>query len=130
MDDDIKAWGERAKSRGQNSIFFGFSTHSNMEECLLEGASLGWIDGIMMTYNYRLMHSDDMRRAVDACVRAGVGLTAMKTQGGGQVRTESETELRLAGRFLEKGFTDAQAKLKGRVAKPANIQCLLAHAKI
>jgi predicted aldo/keto reductase-like oxidoreductase len=111
MDDDIKAWGERAKREGKIR-FFGFSTHSNMEECLLEGASLGWIDGIMMTYNYRLMHSDDMRRAVDACVKAGIGLTAMKTQGGGQVRTDSETELKLAGRFIEKGFTDAQAKLK------------------
>ena len=111
MDDDIKAWVERAKRQGKIR-FFGFSTHSNMEECLLEGARLGWIDGIMMTYNYRLMHSDDMRRAVDACVRAGVGLTAMKTQGGGQVTTDSETELKLAGRFLEKGFTDAQAKLK------------------
>ena len=111
MDDDTKAWGERAKREGKIR-FFGFSTHSNMEECLLEGARLGWIDGIMMTYNYRLMHSDDMRGAVDACVKAGIGLTAMKTQGGGQVRTDSETELKLAGRFLEKGFNDAQAKLK------------------
>jgi hypothetical protein len=65
-----------------------------------------------MTYNYRLMHTDDMRHAVDACVKAGIGLTAMKTQGGGQVRSDSETELKLAGRFLQKGFTDAQAKLK------------------
>jgi predicted aldo/keto reductase-like oxidoreductase len=111
MDDDIKSWGERAKKEGKIR-FFGFSTHSNMEECLLKGARLGWIDGIMMTYNYRLMHSDDMRRAVAACVKAGIGLTAMKTQGGGQVRTDSETELKLAGRFLQKGFTDAQAKLK------------------
>jgi hypothetical protein len=111
MDDDTKAWVEKAKAAGKIR-FFGFSTHSNMEECLLEGARLGWIDGIMMTYNYRLMHSDDMRRAVDACVKAGIGLTAMKTQGGGQVRTDSETELKLAGRFIEKGFTDAQAKLK------------------
>jgi hypothetical protein len=119
MDDDIKAWGERAKKEGKIR-FFGFSTHSNMEECLLEGARLGWIDGIMMTYNYRLMHSDDMRRAVDACVKAGIGLTAMKTQGGGQIRTDSETELKLAGRFLQKGFTDAQAKLKA-VWKNTNI---------
>jgi predicted aldo/keto reductase-like oxidoreductase len=111
MDDDTKAWAEKAKAAGKIR-FFGFSTHSNMEECLLEGARLGWIDGIMMTYNYRLMHSNDMRRAVDACVKAGIGLTAMKTQGGGQVRTDSETELKLAGRFLEKGFNDAQAKLK------------------
>jgi predicted aldo/keto reductase-like oxidoreductase len=83
-----------------------------MEECLLGAAKLGWIDGIMMTYNYRLMHSDDMRRAVNACVKAGIGLTAMKTQGGGQVQTDSATELELAGRFLQKGFTDGQAKLK------------------
>jgi hypothetical protein len=111
MDEDTKAWAEEAKAAGKIR-FFGFSTHSNMEECLLEGAKLDWIDGIMMTYNYRLMHSDDMRRAVDACVNAGIGLTAMKTQGGGQVKTHSKTELDLAGRFLAKGFTDAQAKLK------------------
>jgi hypothetical protein len=53
-----------------------------------------------------------MKAAVRACVDAGIGLTAMKTQGGGQVRTESETELKLAGRFMERGFTDKQAKLK------------------
>jgi predicted aldo/keto reductase-like oxidoreductase len=106
-----KAWAEEAKAAGKIR-FFGFSTHRNMEECMLEAAKLGWIDGIMMTYNYRLMHSDDMRRAVDACVEAGIGLTAMKTQGGGQVRTNSETELELAGRFLKKGFTDGQARLK------------------
>jgi predicted aldo/keto reductase-like oxidoreductase len=111
MDDDIKNWSELAKKEGKIR-FFGFSTHSNMAECLLGAAGLGWIDGIMMTYNYRLMHSDDMRRAVDACVGAGIGLTAMKTQGGGQVQTDSATELELAGRFLQKGFTDGQAKLK------------------
>jgi predicted aldo/keto reductase-like oxidoreductase len=83
-----------------------------MAECMSGASKLGWIDGIMMRYNYRLMHSDDMRRAVDACTKAGIGLTAMKTQGGGQVKTDSETELKLAGRFMEKGFTDAQAKLK------------------
>jgi hypothetical protein len=66
----------------------------------------------MMSYNYRLMHTDDMQRATDACAVAGIGLTAMKSQGGGQVKTDSETELKLAGRFLQKGFTDAQAKLK------------------
>ena len=110
MDDDIKAWGEKAKSSGKIR-FIGFSTHSNMEECLLDAAGLGWIDGIMMTYNYRLMHTDDMRRAVDACAKAGIGLTAMKTQGGGQIRTNTESELELAGRFLKKGFTDGQAKL-------------------
>jgi hypothetical protein len=111
MDQETKAWAEKQKSAGKIR-FFGFSTHSNMEECLTGAAELGWIDGIMMTYNYRLMHADQMRQAVDACVNAGIGLTAMKTQGGGQVETDNETELELAGRFIKKGFTDAQAKLK------------------
>jgi predicted aldo/keto reductase-like oxidoreductase len=110
MDRDTKVWAEKQKSAGKIR-FFGFSTHSNMEECLLGAAGLGWIDGIMMTYNYRLMHKDRMKRAVDACVKAGIGLTAMKTQGGGQVKTNTETELKLAGRFMQKGFSDAQAKL-------------------
>ncbi|MFZ0240488.1 MAG: aldo/keto reductase [Desulfobacterales bacterium] len=111
MDGDIKAWGEKSKAAGKIR-FFGFSTHSNMEDCLLGAAKLDWIDGIMFSYNYRLMQSDRMQAAVEACTRAGIGLTAMKTQGGGSVRTETETELKLAGRFLEKGFTDGQAKLK------------------
>jgi len=111
LDDELKSWAEKKKAEGKIRLF-GFSTHSNMEECMLGASRLGWIDGIMMTYNYRLMHTDDMRRAVDACARAGIGLTAMKTQGGGQVRTDSESELELAGKFLEKGYSDAQAKLK------------------
>mgnify|MGYP000317234020 CR=1 FL=1 len=111
LDSQTRRWAKKARAK-RKIRFFGFSTHSNMQECLLEAAGLGWIDGIMITYNYRLMHSDAMRRAVDACVRAGIGLTAMKTQGGGQVQTDSETELELAGRFLQKGFTDGQAKLK------------------
>jgi len=119
LDDDIKSWAEKKKAEGKIRLF-GFSTHSNMEECMLGASKLGWIDGIMMRYNYRLMHNDEMRRAVDACTKAGIGLTAMKTQGGGQVKTNSETELKLAGRFVEKGFSDAQAKLMA-VWKNSNI---------
>jgi hypothetical protein len=111
MNGEMKTWAEKMKAAGKLR-FFGFSTHSNMEDCLLGAAKLGWIDGIMMTYNYRLMNSDKMKQALDACTAAGIGLTAMKTQGGGQVRSDSETELKLAGRFLQRGFTDKQAKLK------------------
>jgi predicted aldo/keto reductase-like oxidoreductase len=111
LDDQTASWAMDAKAQGKIRMF-GFSTHSNMAECLSQAAKLDWIDGIMMTYNYRLMHTDRMRRAVDACVQAGIGLTAMKTQGGGQVQTDTQLELKLAGRFLAKGYTDAQAKLK------------------
>ena len=117
MNDDVRAWGEKAKSQGKIR-FFGFSTHSNMAQCLLDASKLGWIDGIMMTYNYRLMHDEDMQAAVAACNRAGIGLTAMKTQGGGPVRTNSESEMQLAGKFLRKGYTDGQAKLKAVWEEP------------
>lgn len=92
--------------------FFGFSSHSNMEDCLLASAKAGWIDAAMFSYNFRLMQTQKMKDAVAACVGSGVGLIAMKTQGGGPVKKDSEAELKLAGRFLDRGFTDKQAKLK------------------
>ncbi len=106
-----RAWAEEAKKAGRIRLF-GFSTHSNMEACMLAAARLDWIDGIMMKYNYRLMHEPRMKAAVQACVAAGIGLTAMKTQGGGVVTAATESELRVAGHFLKKGYTGPQAKLK------------------
>ena len=122
LDDETKVWADKKKAQGKIR-FFGFSTHSNMEACMLGASKLGWIDGIMMRYNYRLMHTDEMKRAVEACAKTGIGLTAMKTQGGGQVTIDSDTELKLAGRFLQKGFTDAQAKLKAVWDNP-DISCI------
>lgn len=106
MDDETRRWAEKQKAAGKIRLF-GFSTHSNMEQCLLGASRLGWIDAIMTTYNFRLMHSDAMRRAVDACAEAGIGLTAMKTQGGGSIQGDGTAE-----RFLAEGFTAGQAKLK------------------
>ena len=111
MDSSMREWAAEQKAEGKIRLF-GFSTHSNMEQCLLDAARLDWIDGIMMTYNFRLMHEEKMKAAVKACVDAGIGLTAMKTQGGGAVDTATSRELELAGRFVKKGFTDKQAKLK------------------
>ncbi|MDD2903613.1 MAG: aldo/keto reductase [Syntrophales bacterium] len=107
----IREWAAAMKKAGKFK-FFGFSTHTDMENCLAGAAKLDWIDAVMMTYNFRLMHKPKMKAAVAACVKAGIGLVAMKTQGGGPVTCDSEAELKMAGRFLEKGFTDKQARLK------------------
>ncbi|UCD81435.1 MAG: aldo/keto reductase [Desulfobacterales bacterium] len=117
MTDEVKAWAEKAKGEGKIR-FFGFSAHKNMENSMLDAAKLGWIDGIMMSYNYRLMGKDKMKRAVDACVKAGIGLTAMKTQAAfsanfyAQIGSETDEALNMTERFLEKGYTAEQAKLK------------------
>ena len=114
MDREIRVWSEKKKAEG-TIRFIGFSSHSNMEECMMGAAKLGWIDGIMVTYNYRLMHTDKMKRAVEACVEAGIGLTAMKTQAGwswGNVGKKSKTAMQLIKAFSSRGFTEEQAKLK------------------
>ena len=110
MESGLKSWALNMKKAGKIKLF-GFSTHSNMEECLEGAAKLPWVDGIMFTYNYRLMHEPRMKDAVEACYRAGIGLTAMKTQGGGPIKSDSESEIKMAGRFIQKGFSDYQAKL-------------------
>ena len=118
LTDDVRRWAERAKADGKIRLF-GFSTHRNMQSCLQEAAKMEWIDAIMMTYNFRLMHDPEMQAAVAACQEAGIGLTAMKTQGGGQVETGSDEALALGGRFVERGFTPHQAKLKAVWDNPA-----------
>jgi uncharacterized protein len=117
LDKSVQKWAEKAKASGKIR-FFGFSTHTNMEGCLLEGAKLGYIDAIMASYNYRLMHSDKMKKAVDACIKAGIGLTAMKTQAPFMARfyatvgKENEIASNMTDQFVKKGFTEEQAKLK------------------
>jgi len=110
---EIKAWSEKMKSRGKIRLF-GFSTHSNMAKSLSHAATLGWIDGIMTTYNYRVMTTDEMQRAVDACHKAGIGLTAMKTQASSSwtyMGVESDASRALGKRFIDKGMTKEQARL-------------------
>jgi len=113
----VKAWAEKAKSKGKIR-FFGFSAHKNMESSMLAAAKLGWIDGIMISYNYRLMVKDKMKKAVDACVKAGIGLTAMKTQAAfsanfyASIGSETDEALKMTQSFLKKGYTAEQAKLK------------------
>jgi len=117
IDTGTRKWAEKAKSDGTIRLF-GFSTHSNMEKCLMDAAGLGWIDGIMLTYNYRVMGTDRMKQAVKACAEAGIGLTAMKTQARSawsafiDLGRESETATKLTEQLMKKGYTVEQARLK------------------
>jgi len=108
---EVKAWAEKMKA-AKKIRFFGFSTHSNMELCLTEAAKLGGIDVIMLTYNYRVLNTDAMKAAVDAATKAGIGLTAMKTQGKRQQGEATEAQAKLLAQFIGRGFTQEQACLK------------------
>jgi uncharacterized protein len=107
--DEYKTWAENMKKQGKFR-FFGYSTHKNMAASLAATAKLGWVDAILTTYNFRLMKDDEMQKAIDACYKAGIALTAMKTQKG--VKAETDEDKKLMEHFAAKGFTEGQAKIK------------------
>lgn len=106
---ELKEWAAEAKKRGVIKNV-GITTHRNMADCLNAAAKAGWIDAVMTSYNFRLMQRQDMQDAVEACNKSGVGLIAMKTIAEEQIKTQKDKEL--AGHFLERGFTQGQAKIK------------------
>ena len=112
LTNELRQWVKNAKK--QKLIrFFGFSTHKNMAQNLFAAAKLHWIDVIMTSYNFRLMQDEKMQAAVEACHKAGIGLIAMKTLGrrsGHKVETEEDKKL--VSQFLQRGFTEDQAKIK------------------
>lgn len=117
LGDPVREWAAQMKKAGKMR-FFGYSTHTNMEDCLLGSAKVDWIDVIMFSYNFRIMNTQKMKEAVAACVDAGIGLVAMKTQGSGPAASESEAEVKVVERFLQSGFSDKQAKLKVVLENP------------
>src|SRR5208283_4090997 len=113
----VKQWVSGLKRAGKIKLC-GFSTHENMESCLLGAAKADWIDAVMFAYSFRLMNGVKMKEAIAACADKGIGLVAMKTQGGRQAQTESEAEMQMVERFIERGFTDKQAKIKVVLENP------------
>ncbi len=116
LNEEIRAWVEKAK-KAKKIRFFGFSTHDNMAKCLTAAAKLGWIDAVMPSYNFRLMQDEKMQAAVEACHKAGIGLIAMKVTGQTVWKphrqdVETEEDKKLIRHFLQRGFTEAQAKIK------------------
>ncbi|MHC4222006.1 MAG: aldo/keto reductase, partial [Planctomycetota bacterium] len=116
LNDELKQWAASAKKRGLIR-YFGFSTHKNMAKCLMAASKLDWIDAIMTSYNFRLMENEpELVAAVDACHKAGIGLIAMKTQAGKPRKQhddkETEENKKFTSHFLEKGYTEGQAKIK------------------
>lgn len=99
-DPAVKSAFEALKKAGKVR-FAGLSCHDAMlPELLTAAAQCGWIDMVMIKFNFRDVggrdRTDDLNRAIDAAKKADLGMVAMKTQGG-------------AGNFPDK-MADLQAK--------------------
>ncbi len=112
----IREWALDARKRGLIR-HFGFSTHVNMAKLMIAASKTDFIDVIMPVYNFRLAQDKLMQKAIDACRKADIGLIAMKaialpTKGHPISKFETEEDKKLAQKFLQKGYTEFQAKIK------------------
>jgi uncharacterized protein len=106
LDKEFLDMGEAMRKSGKTR-FFGFSCHGGrVAELLEKAAETGGIDAIMFRYSFASYGDLKLNRAMDRCVKAGIGLIAMKTMES--VPAENEEVVR----FQSRRFTLAQAKLK------------------
>jgi uncharacterized protein len=110
-DPDVKAAFEKLKKSGKIR-FCGLSCHDRMlPEIVTAAAECGWIDQMMIQYNYRTMEADSVRRALDAAAKANLGIVAMKTQGGAGSFREANASPKFK-EFVEKGSQQHAAAIK------------------
>ncbi|MBT4500142.1 MAG: twin-arginine translocation signal domain-containing protein [Gemmatimonadetes bacterium] len=122
LDDEMKQTAESLKKR-KKIRFFGFSSHhDNMVPTLNKAAEVGFVDAIMFKYNFRDYDNAELNKAMDKCAKAGIGLIAMKTQGGA-VSFQDRVDP-----FTEKGFNKHQACLKA-VWADDRIHCIVSAMK-
>jgi predicted aldo/keto reductase-like oxidoreductase len=107
----VKAAFEKLK-KSKKIRFCGLSCHdARLPEIVTAAAECGWIDQIMIQYNYRTMNGDAIRRALDAAAMANLGLVAMKTQGGAGSFPEGDASPKF-GEFVAKGLKETAAAIK------------------
>jgi predicted aldo/keto reductase-like oxidoreductase len=106
----VKAAFEKLKKSGKIR-FCGLSCHDQkLPQIVTAAAKNGWMDQIMIQYNYRTMNTDEVRRALDAAAKANLGIVAMKTQGGAGQFRESNASPKFK-EFTDKNFKKEQAAI-------------------
>ncbi len=64
--------------------YLGVSTHSHEPEVIRAAIDSGVYDVVLVAYNYRQNHKDEIAKAFEEAAKAGVGIIAMKTMAGGK----------------------------------------------
>ena len=64
--------------------FIGISTHKNMAAILNEVAKMKFYDVVLTAINFTMSNDEDLKKAIKNASDSGIGVIAMKTQGGGK----------------------------------------------
>jgi predicted aldo/keto reductase-like oxidoreductase len=82
----------KAKKSGQ-ARFIGISTHANEPETIRAAVDTGIWDVILTSYNFIQEHKEEVKKAIQYAAEKGLGVIAMKTQGGVKLNREKKVEV-------------------------------------
>ncbi len=82
----------KAKEQGKTR-FIGISTHKNVPDVIRTTVDAGVYDVVLAAYNYVLEDREDVKDAIQYAAQKGVGVVAMKTQGGRRLQESSDMEI-------------------------------------
>ncbi len=94
----IKAF---VKARESGKVrFIGISTHSNEAETIRAAVGAGAWDVILTSYNFMQDHKEEVRKAIAHAAQKGVGVIAMKTQGGAKLNRDTKVNHKAALKWV------------------------------
>lgn len=86
--------GALVKAKEQGKVrFIGVSTHSDEPNVIRAAVDTGVYDVVLTSYNFVQEHKDAVREAIAYAAQKGVGVIAMKTQGGRRLQQREDIEV-------------------------------------
>ena len=82
----------KAKESGR-ARFIGITTHANEPETIRSAADAGPWDVVLTSYNFLQEQKEEVKKAIRYAVKKGLGVIAMKTQGGVKLNREKKVEV-------------------------------------
>jgi predicted aldo/keto reductase-like oxidoreductase len=82
----------KAKESGK-ARFVGISTHGNEPETIRAAVDAGIWDVILTSYNFIQQHKEEVKKAIEYAAEKGLGVVAMKTQGGVKLNLGKKIEV-------------------------------------
>ncbi len=82
----------KAKKQGK-ARFIGVTTHSSEPDVIRASVDTGVYDVVLTAYNFAQNHREEVKKAIKYAVSKGVGVVAMKTQGGRSMQESGEIEI-------------------------------------
>jgi predicted aldo/keto reductase-like oxidoreductase len=81
LNDDLMKGLQKIKKSGK-ARFVGVATHQNEPEVLRAAVESCIYDVVLVAYNFRQIHGDEVKKAIGEATKAGLGVIAMKPMAG------------------------------------------------